>query len=196
MASTFREIIEFFDRIGVYDVLLPFLLVFTIVFAIFEKTKVLGTEEIDGKKYTKKNLNAMSSFVIAFMVVASSKLVETITEVSSNMVVLLFLAVIFLLLIGSFYKEGELVALEGAWRKLFMAIMFIGILAIFLWALKTDDGEPWGEYVIEYVTGNFSSTAVGSIVLMLIIILFIYYIVQEPKSHHHKPKKEHKKDDE
>ena len=195
MASAFRDIIEFFDRIGVYDVLLPFLLVFTIVFAIFEKTKVLGMEEIEGKSYTKKNLNAMASFVIAFMVVASSKLVQTITEVSSNMVVLLFLAVIFLLLIGSFYKEGELVALEGGWRKLFMAIMFIGIIVIFLWAVKTDDGEPWGEYVIDYVVSNFNSTAVGSIVLMLVIIGFIMYIVQEPKHHGHEPKKPHKKYD-
>ena len=40
-ASTFREIILFFDEVGVYDVILPFLLVFTIVYAIFEKTKIL-----------------------------------------------------------------------------------------------------------------------------------------------------------
>ena len=189
MASTFREIIIFFDKIGVYDVLLPFLLVFTIVFAIFEKTKVLGVEKVEGKEYTKKNLNAMTSFVIAFLVVASSRLVQTITEVSSNMVVLLFLAVFFLLLIGSFYKEGELVALEGGWRTLFMIIMFVGIVGIFLWGIKTEDGDPWAEYVIDYVTDNFNSTAVGSIVLLIIIILFMWYITHEP---HGGQPKEHK----
>src|SRR3989344_4535790 len=113
MASPFREVIEFFDRIGLFDVVLPFLLVFTIVFAIFEKTKVLGMEEIEGKKYTKKNLNAMASFVIAFLVIASSQLVEIITTVSANSVIVLFLSVLFLLLVGSFYKEGESVYLEG-----------------------------------------------------------------------------------
>ena len=41
--SVFRGIIEFFEKIGIYDVVLPFLLVFTIVFAILEKTKVFGT---------------------------------------------------------------------------------------------------------------------------------------------------------
>ena len=50
MATPFREVIEFFDSIGLFDVVLPFLLVFTIVFAILEKTKVLGTEDIEGKK--------------------------------------------------------------------------------------------------------------------------------------------------
>ena len=86
MVSTFRGALEFFQDIGIYDVVLPFLLIFTIVYAIFEKTKVLGTEEISGVKFAKKNLNAMVAFVIAFMVVASSKLVEIITEVSSNVV--------------------------------------------------------------------------------------------------------------
>ena len=66
--SVFRGVISFFGDIGLYDVVLPFLLVFTIVFAILEKTKVFGVEEIEGKKYTRKNLNAMASFVIAFLV--------------------------------------------------------------------------------------------------------------------------------
>ena len=89
MASAFREVIEFFQDIGLYDVVLPFLLVFTIVFAILEKTRVFGTEKIEGNEYTKKNLNAVTAFVIAFFVVASSKLVEIITTVSSYTVILL-----------------------------------------------------------------------------------------------------------
>ena len=40
MASAFRDVINFFGEIGLYDVVLPFLLVFAIVFAILEKTKV------------------------------------------------------------------------------------------------------------------------------------------------------------
>ena len=50
--SAFRGIIGFLDKIGVYDVILPFLLVFTIVFAILEKTKVLGLDKIDGKEFS------------------------------------------------------------------------------------------------------------------------------------------------
>ncbi|MBI2131095.1 hypothetical protein HYU10_04995, partial [Candidatus Woesearchaeota archaeon] len=130
MASSLREIIDFFDQIGVYDVVLPFLLVFTIVFAIFEKTKALGTEEYEGKKITKRNLNAIASFVIAFLVIASSELVEIITTVSSQAVILLFLSVLFLLLVGSFYKEGEGVFLQGRWQGIFTIIMFLGIVGI------------------------------------------------------------------
>jgi hypothetical protein len=181
MVSQFREVLTFFDDLGVYDVILPFLLVFTIVFAILEKTKVFGVEMIDGKPYTKKNLNSITSFVIAFFVIASSRMVETITEVSANMVVLLMLAVFFLILVGSFYKQGEDVALEKGWRYLFMGIMFVGIVAIFLWAIKKDDGTPWLQWFWDYIKDNFDSTAVGSIVLMLILIGFLWLIVWGPK---------------
>lgn len=188
--STFREILIFFDKIGIYDVVLPFLLVFTIVFAIFEKTKVLGMEEVEGKKYTKKNLNAMVAFVISFLVIASSKLVELITQVSSQMVVLLMLSIFFLLLVGSFYKEGEGVFLEGGWKTLFMIIMFIGIVAIFLEAIQTKEGQPWLEWFWEYISAHWTSTGVASIILMVVIIIFMVYITKSPKTEVKTEKKE------
>ena len=191
--STFRGVLEFFDKIGIYDVVLPFLLVFSITFAIFEKTKVLGTEEIEGKKYTKKNLNAMAAFVIAFMVIASSKLVEMITEVSSHMVILLLLIVFFLLLIGSFYKEGEGVFLEGTWKIGGMIVLLIGIVAVFLQAIKMDSGEGFLEYGWNWLVDHLSSTAVASIILLVVILLFMLYIVKEPKGAKPTTKPEEKK---
>jgi len=174
--TPFRNIIDFFGDIGLYDVVLPFLLVFTIVFAILEKTRVFGMDEIDGKKYTKKNINAMASFVIAFFVVASSRLVDIITEVSSWTVILLFLSVLFLLLVGSFMKEGEGVFLEGGWKIFFMVFMFIGIAVIFLNAMG------WLEEFWNFLSGGSAGNAVGSIVLLIIIVLFMVYVVKEPGS--------------
>ena len=178
MATPFREVIEFFDSIGLFDVVLPFLLVFTIVFAILEKTKVLGTEDIDGKKYTKKNLNAIAAFVMAFLVVASSQLVEIITKVSANAVIVLFLSVLFLLLVGSFHKEGEPIFLEGGWKVVFMVIVFISIVGIFLDAIKSPDGRTWLERVFDF-TGTGGDELGGSIVLLALIVLFIIYATKE-----------------
>ena len=55
------NVVAFFDRLGVYDVVLPFLLVFTVVYGILERSKVFGTQGgNDGEEgSTKKNLNAM-----------------------------------------------------------------------------------------------------------------------------------------
>lgn len=174
MATPFREIIDFFANIGVFDVVLPFLLVFTIVFALLERTKVLGVEKIEGKEYTKKNLNSAAAFVIAFLVVASSELVGIITEVSSKFVVLLFLIVLFLLLVGSFFKEEAYgVFLEkGGWRTTFMIIVFVGLAFIFLDALDVLDN------VFGFLKGTDRGEFVGSALLMVLIIFFIVYVTQ------------------
>ena len=185
MASAFRGVIDFFGDMGLYDVVLPFLLVFTIVFAIFEKTKILGSEEIDGKKYPRKNLNAMSAFVIAFFVIASAEIVDIITTVSSQVVVLLMASVLFLLLVGSFFKEEK----EGfwlhqkGWQVFFMIIMFVGILLIFMNAVKTEDGDSWLDVFWNFLSQEGGGgNAVGSIVLIVIIILFMVYIVKDNRS--------------
>ena len=44
MASTLQNAIEFFKAFGLFDIVLPFLLVFTIIYAILEKTRILGHE--------------------------------------------------------------------------------------------------------------------------------------------------------
>jgi len=173
MATPFREVLDFFGEIGLFEVVLPFLLVFTIVFAILEKTKVFGVEEVEGKKYTKKNLNSIAAFVIAFLVIASSELVEIITTVSANVVVLLMAVVFFLLLVGAFYAEGEKsVFLEGGWKTIFMVIVFIGIVLIFLNALG----------FIEDIT-DFASDGrneiVGSIILLVLVVMFVGYVTRE-----------------
>jgi len=170
--TVFRGIIEFLEQIGIYDVILPFLLVFTIVFAILEKTKVLGTETIEGKKYTKKNINAMVAFVVSFLVVASTKLVSAINNALANTVLLLLLAVFFLLLVGSFFKEGEDVFLKGPWKTLFMFIMFVGIVLIFLNALG------WLQTFWNYLVAHWETQWVGTLVLLVIIILFMLYITR------------------
>lgn len=188
--STFRDVLEFFNRLGVYDVILPFILVFTIVYAIFERTKILGTEKVGGEEYGKKNLNAMSAFVIAFLVIASAQMVSLINSAMPKIVILLFLGVFFLLLVGIFYSEKQEVLLTGGWKIMFMVIMFIGIVAIFLYSIPTASGKPFLTWVMEFVIGNYSTTAVSSIIMMIVVIGLMLYIIREPSKGSGEEKKE------
>jgi len=135
--STFGKAIVFMRDLGVYDVILPFLLIFTVLFAILERTRVLGTESAGEETYTRKNLNAMVAFIVAFLVVASSRLVAIINEALANIMLLLLLVIFFVLLVGVFYKEGEPIILESAWKWIFSIIMFLGISSIFPIRCKT-----------------------------------------------------------
>lgn len=175
--STFGETFQFFGRLGVYEILLPFLLVFTLVFAILEKTAILGFDEVKGKKYTKKNQNSMIAFVIAFIVVASSEIVRVINQIIADTIILLVASVMFLMLAGSFHgqedggfflspdKEGR-----GWVYWSFMIIMFVGIVLIFMNAIG------WLDAVYYYLTTGFNSSTVGSIIVILIFLGIIMFV--------------------
>jgi len=186
MAETaLGNVLEFFKQLGVFDVLLPFILTFTIMFAILERSKIFGVEKHKDTEYTKKNLNAMVSFVVAFMVVASSKLVEAITKISSEIIVLLLLIVFFLMLVGSFrtheeVKEGKLLP-EQAWRYTFMVIIGIAIIFIFLDAVTVEDGRTWLEVFWDWLSQFYTNAAVAAIVLIIVIIIFMIWITRAPK---------------
>ncbi len=182
MVSNFRDVLTFFDKLGIYDVVLPFLLVFSVVYAILDKTRVLGTDKVGGVETAKKNINAMVAFVIAFLVIASTKLVQAINKALANTVMLLLLLVMFLMLIGVFFKNGEDVYLkEGAWRSIFMAIVGVAILLIFLNAIPTDDGSNWLTVSWNWLVANWNGTAAASIILVVVLILLIAYITKSPK---------------
>lgn len=166
--STFQNAIQFFVELGVYDVVLPFLLVFTIVFAMLEKTKVFGFDDKE-KGETKKNLNAMVAFVTAFLVIASTELVRVVNTVMANTVLLLLLSVLFLMLAGSFHKDEEF-ELSDKWRKTFMGIMFVGIVLIFLHALG------WLQYVWTFMVYNIDGPIVGSFFMLIIVIAGIAWL--------------------
>lgn len=173
--SVFRGTLAFFDRLGVYDVVLPFLLIFTLVYAILEKTKIFGTEKIDGRELSRKNLNGMIAFVMAFFVVASTRLVALINEVLANTVLLLLLSICFLMLAGSFHSGKEEFFLTKNWRNFFMILMFVGIVLIFLNALG------WLQIIYTSLFFQFDTVIVSSIVFVLIIVLFIFYVTKSPK---------------
>jgi len=184
MAETILgNVITFFQKIGIYDVVLPFLLIFAIVFAILEKTKVLGTEKIGDVTYTKKTLNALAAFVISFLAVASSQIVEAITQISAQVVVVILLVVFFLAAVGVFYGSEEDVSLEkkSGFRTFFMVLVFIAILAIFLNAIKTADGNTWLEVFIYFLSQAATETWVAAIVLLICVVLFMWFVVKGPK---------------
>jgi hypothetical protein len=179
---------NFLIDLGVFEVILPFLLVFTMVFAFLEKTKIYGTEAYksdDGKihEVTRKNLNSMTAFVIAFFVIASAQLVALISEVTSKFVLLIVLVFTFTLTIGAFHKqEKEGFFLKGTWSTIFQIIIFVGIVLIFLNALG------WLDAMYYYLIRHWSGEVVATIFMILIFAGLIWFITADPKPRPEKKK--------
>ncbi len=184
MSSPLVRAIDFFRDFGLFDVVLPFLLVFTIVFAVLEKTRILGAEKTkDGVEIPNKNLNSMVAFVIGLLVVAATNIVGIINESLPNVILLLVVSISFLLLIGAFMKTGELdfPKQHPGWYKFFVIAMFVGVVSIFLGAIKTKEGKSFLTTVYDYIINNFDSATFASIVIVIIIIIVIFVITRTPK---------------
>ena len=190
MASAFRNAIDFFVAIGLYDVILPFLLVFTLMFAFLEKTRVLGTDKmkIGGEIHNvpKKNLNAMIAFVTGLLVVLSAQLVGIVNQVLAHTVLLLMLSFLFLLVLGSFLKQSDDgVAIDPVKQKILYYIMvsisFITILMIFLNAIKTENGQSWLQIVLNTLRNAGNSDFWMVVILLVIIVGGVALVISGPK---------------
>ncbi len=188
--SSFRSAIDFFGQVGVYDVILPFLLVFTIMFAILEKTKVLGFEDKD-HKYTRKNLNSMVAFVTGFLVVGSSKLVGIINQTVAQVFLLILMSVLFLLMMGVFLGDQEMkFTRDDSWFIFFAVVMLAAIVIIFLNAITTSSGQTWLSLIWGYASGNMNGAIVGTVLMILIVVAMMWYVVRPYEPKEKKEKKE------
>jgi hypothetical protein len=157
MAFNIEQIIIQLKDIGVYDYILPFLLVFTILFAILEKIKIFGTD--------KKNVNVVVSIIIGFLLIVQTPLVYIMNNFLGKISLFIIVVIMFLLVTGIFGVDAE----GGFTGTSGMIAIIICILAIF-WALSPGlfDLPSWL---------NPSSSDIAVIILIVVIIATIAFIV-------------------
>jgi len=167
------------QEIGVADIILPFLLVFTIVFAILQKIKILGVDEA-GKP--RKNFNAVIALVMGLAVVIPhvvgaypsdrSDIVNIINSALPNISLILVAVIMMLLIIGVFGGGVEIAGTAlASWAVLFaiLATVFIFGSAARWWYLP-----EWAGFVLE-------PDIQAIIVVLLVFAVLIWFITKEDK---------------
>jgi uncharacterized membrane protein YecN with MAPEG domain len=173
--TTLDNAIQFLRAFGFFNVVLPFLLIFTIVFGVLEKTKIFGTEKFKDETVPRRNLNSVVSFCIAFFVVAASNVVELL-QVSLPIIALVLVAIIvFLLLFGSMMNTEELKEGISLWKakgfkRTFVTIISLAVLAILLAGFGLLDD------LVNYVGSNLTGTFITSLVLLIILVGAIWFV--------------------
>lgn len=175
MVSPLESAVNFFKEFGLFSVVLPFLLVFTIVFAILEKTRILGTEK-DGSP--KKQLNIMVAFVFGMLVVAANSIVSAINKALPNIVFLIVIIISFLMLVGTFFKTQEMEYNKILPMGIFMFIIFILVVLIFANSIQKTPTQSYLGYIVDYVINNASGTVVTSIIFLLVAVAAVVYVTK------------------
>lgn len=134
--------------------ILPFLLVFTLVFAILERTKILG----EGKK----QINAIVSLVVGLLLIAFTYPTGIITKLVPFMAVMAVVIFVFLLLYGFVAADGkEGLKLHKGIKIAAGIIILIALVIAVLWATGS----------LDFIEDTFSSSSIwGNIILIAVII--------------------------
>ncbi|MBU2590189.1 MAG: hypothetical protein KKA65_00875 [Nanoarchaeota archaeon] len=148
------------ENLGFYEVLLPFLLIFTIIFAILQKIKLFGP--------TAKNINIIVAVIIAFFVVRVPSIVGVMTQFLPKVSILVLVLLMFLLVLGIFGAQGE--KMTGGWLFIAMLAALVGLVWAIFSSIPSISLPSW----LELQSGDLQ-------VIGLIIALFggIYLITRE-----------------
>ena len=170
-----EEFVLTLDRYGLTDVLLPFLLIFVIIFAILQKTRILG----EGKK----NLNVVVALVVGLLVViphvtgrfpANADPVIIINDALPQVSLVLVAIIFLLIMIGVFGQEHVFlgVAMPG-WIAFFS---FIVIVIIFGGAAGWWSGQ-FGTTLEQF----FGTEGIAVVIMLLVFGIIIAWITSESK---------------
>lgn len=172
----FERAIMDLELLGLTDVLLPFILIFTIVFSILQKTEILGER--------KKNLNVILSLVLAFSVIIphvmgryppNADVVVIINRALPNVSLVIVAILMVLLMIGIFGWKvgGEGTPLSGGIVLLaFVAVFFIFGAAANFWIIP-----PW-----LFMLRNPDTQALVVVILIFGIIVWFITKEEEPRT--------------
>lgn len=132
---------------------LAFVLVFTLVFAVLQKSKILG----EGKK----QIDALISLAIGLIVISVGSALNFIQQIIPFMAISLIIILVFMLLLGMFYNEGSFKISDGL--KIFFGI--IVFLAVAIAVLIFTGG--WS-YIISWFGSNGS---IGADVILIVVVI-------------------------
>jgi hypothetical protein len=117
-----KDVILKMEEIGFTQVILPFIIIFTVVFAVLQKSKILG---VDKKGNPKANYNAMVSFIIAFFALIMFKTINVMNYFIRYVVVLLLIFVIIGIVLSFI---GGKVHMSGAIKSIALGLILIVLL--------------------------------------------------------------------
>ncbi len=155
MVYSVQEIIYLWESAGIFDVVLPFLLIFAVVFGILSYMRIFGDN---------KGIHTVIALAIGILAVRNPFFTEFYKEIFPRLGVGVSIILTLMILIGMFI-EGKQITY---WFYGIAAIGVIIFLGILLNSFR-DLGWTW--------TGSFSDDTITMIITIVLIIGFILAVV-------------------
>ena len=174
-SGQFQNMLYRLDNMGLTDILLPFLLIFVIVFAILQKTKVLGEE--------RKNLNIVVALVVGLIVVIphatgrfppNADPVLIINEALPQLSIVLVAVIFLLVLIGAFGQDYVFLGVSmPGWITAFALVVIVIIFG--------GAAGWWSGQLGNNMERIFGTEAIAVAIMLLVFGIVIAWITSDSK---------------
>ncbi|MDI3474113.1 MAG: hypothetical protein PWR30_436 [Candidatus Woesearchaeota archaeon] len=168
--SPFSSAIELLDNLGAFDTLFPFLLIFTLVYAILERSKVLGAD----KDEPKHNLNAMVAFVMAFLTIASPGIISFLNFMTVWIVVI-FLTIVFLTFLIFAVNQDTEKAMKSKPFRITIVSVIVGlvILIFFIGFYQDKEAPPIGNWFLDFLNSEAFQLIIFLAVMLILVLIVV-----------------------
>jgi magnesium-transporting ATPase (P-type) len=168
-----RAVIDNLVSIGFYDVFLPFLLVYAVIFAILQKSKIF--EGGSSSSEQARNINALVAFVFGLFVVASIHIVTIFQHLIVNVAVIIVFILTLLIVLGFIFGDSYTELFKDPKIKSSIGILvFLTVLVILFNVLG------WWESIRRWWISNDVTSWIWSILGILVFAGILYVISREP----------------
>lgn len=128
MVTDLYSLMAELQAMGVYDYLLPFLLIFTIIFAILEKLMIFGKEH--GTEKPRTNINLVISLILGLLVISQPEITYIINSFLPKVSLFILVALMFLVIAGMFGAKTD------GWKGMALPIALVICIIAIIWALS------------------------------------------------------------
>jgi len=154
---TFQDVFITLESYGVFEIVLPFLLIFSLVFAVLSKIKILGD---------KNNINSIVALAISMLAIRNFAFTEFLNRFLPNTAMILIVILVFLLLLTMLTGKSELDDFAG------YASLFVVLIAL-VWAVSSDYLGSYGYYGFNDLWYNLDSTTISWIAFIAGVVIVI-----------------------
>jgi len=161
MATTITSVLNIWNEMGIFSYVIPFLLIFAVVFAILDKTKILG----DGNR----SILAIISASVSLLALQFGFVSEFFALIFPRFGVGLSIFLVLLIFVGFFFPTTQ----DGTKGKWIGIVVGAGVV---IWALSS-----WQEWTNYSGFGGWFGENIWALVVLGIIIAIIAIVAKKGK---------------
>lgn len=166
----FRTIFANLEGMGFFEIFLPFLLIFTLIFAILERVQILGQG--------KTRFNAIIAVILGLLAIRNPDVIGLIHRLLPNISIIIVSIVMVLLLVGIFLGRKY----SGLTGGLMGLVVLVSIFLVLL-SLGSDQLGVSMPYWLEDFFKNIGldETGLSSLFIFIVVVVVIAFIIGAAK---------------